>query len=255
MVGGWRFGSGRPGGASRSDQLAGCRARDGHVDQPSCDGSPTQLLGIAEHTTAPLRGGSRPAVRFRRAVRRGHPRIDPGPVRPDRRHARGRPRSRARCAHHRLRRTPEIVPEPTLAILDRLPSASACASTSATRRTSWSSASTTCSTARPAFADHRAAEFHDVRNSLLDLVRERRIGLPISLAIVELEVAERIGLAMHGIGLPGHFICRPGDGMLIDPAAAAGASARRLPGADPTGRRGGRAVPHRHAPTGPGARS
>ena len=51
-----------------------------------------------------------------------------------------------------------------------------------------------------------AAEYHDPRNSLLDLVAWRRIGLPISLAIIELEVAWRIGLPLTGIGLPGHFI-------------------------------------------------
>jgi regulator of sirC expression with transglutaminase-like and TPR domain len=63
-----------------------------------------------------------------------------------------------------------------------------------------------------------AAEFHDPRNSDLDRVVARRIGLPISLAIVELEVAWRIGLALHGIGLPGHFIVGGPNGTLIDPA-------------------------------------
>jgi regulator of sirC expression with transglutaminase-like and TPR domain len=63
-----------------------------------------------------------------------------------------------------------------------------------------------------------AAEFHDPRNSLLDQVVERRVGLPISLAIVELEVAWRIGVALHGIGLPGHFIIGGPAGLLIDPA-------------------------------------
>ena len=48
-----------------------------------------------------------------------------------------------------------------------------------------------------------AAEFHDPRNSLLDLVAWRRIGLPISLAIVELEVAWRIGLPLTGSGCRG----------------------------------------------------
>jgi len=51
-----------------------------------------------------------------------------------------------------------------------------------------------------------AASFHDPGNSRLDLVVRRRVGLPISLAIVELEVAWRIGLRLWGIGLPGHFI-------------------------------------------------
>lgn len=63
-----------------------------------------------------------------------------------------------------------------------------------------------------------AAEFHDPLNSDLDRVVARRIGLPISLAIVELEVAWRIGLALHGIGLPGHFIIGGPSGTLIDPA-------------------------------------
>jgi regulator of sirC expression with transglutaminase-like and TPR domain len=63
-----------------------------------------------------------------------------------------------------------------------------------------------------------AAEFHDPLNSDLDRVVARRVGLPISLAIVELEVAWRIGLALHGIGLPGHFILGGPTGTLIDPA-------------------------------------
>jgi regulator of sirC expression with transglutaminase-like and TPR domain len=65
-----------------------------------------------------------------------------------------------------------------------------------------------------------AAEFHDPRNSLLDAVLARRIGLPISLAIVELEVAWRIGLPLVGIGLPGHFIIGAPGGVLVDPAGA-----------------------------------
>ena len=63
-----------------------------------------------------------------------------------------------------------------------------------------------------------AAEFHDPGNSLLDVVLDRRVGLPISLAIVELEVAWRIGLQLVGIGLPGHFIIGAPGGVLVDPA-------------------------------------
>jgi len=54
--------------------------------------------------------------------------------------------------------------------------------------------------------------------SRLDRVMARRRGLPISLAIVELEVAGRIGLKLHGVGLPGHFLVGGLDGLLIDPA-------------------------------------
>src|SRR5438552_2458855 len=55
------------------------------------------------------------------------------------------------------------------------------------------------------FRPPNAAEYHATGNSQLDRVIERRIGLPITLSIVELEVAWRLGIAMHGIGLPGHF--------------------------------------------------
>jgi len=68
------------------------------------------------------------------------------------------------------------------------------------------------------FRGPTAAEFHDPRASLLDVVVARRIGLPISLAIVELEVAWRIGLGLVGIGLPGHFIVGAPGGVLLDPA-------------------------------------
>jgi regulator of sirC expression with transglutaminase-like and TPR domain len=64
-----------------------------------------------------------------------------------------------------------------------------------------------------------AAEYHDAANSQLDQVVSRRIGLPISLAVVELEVAWRLGMELYGIGLPGHFIIGGLDGELIDPAA------------------------------------
>ena len=68
------------------------------------------------------------------------------------------------------------------------------------------------------FTGPRAAQWHDVRNSQLDQVLERRIGLPITLSVVELEVGWRLGLRLQGIGLPGHFIIRSPSGTLIDPA-------------------------------------
>jgi regulator of sirC expression with transglutaminase-like and TPR domain len=67
------------------------------------------------------------------------------------------------------------------------------------------------------FRGPSAAEFAGADNSLLDRVVARRIGLPISIAIVELEVAARIGLDLHGIGLPGHFIVGGPGGALHDP--------------------------------------
>src|SRR5204862_3186334 len=68
------------------------------------------------------------------------------------------------------------------------------------------------------FRGPTAADYGAPENSLLDLVLERRVGLPISLAIVELEVAWRIGVGLAGVGLPGHFIVGAPDGSLCDPA-------------------------------------
>lgn len=43
-------------------------------------------------------------------------------------------------------------------------------------------------------------------NSMLDLVLTRRRGLPILLSIVYIEAARRAGIALRGVGLPGHFV-------------------------------------------------
>jgi regulator of sirC expression with transglutaminase-like and TPR domain len=51
-------------------------------------------------------------------------------------------------------------------------------------------------------------------------VLERRLGIPITLAVVTMEVGARVGLSIQGIGLPGHFVvgARVGtDSVLLDP--------------------------------------
>lgn len=48
--------------------------------------------------------------------------------------------------------------------------------------------------------------YTDPRNSLLDQVLQRRKGLPLTLSIVYLLVAQRVGLTLEPIGLPGHFL-------------------------------------------------
>jgi regulator of sirC expression with transglutaminase-like and TPR domain len=48
--------------------------------------------------------------------------------------------------------------------------------------------------------------YADPLNSFLDQVLIRRKGIPISLSIVYLLVAERIGLSLEPVGLPGHFV-------------------------------------------------
>lgn len=51
-------------------------------------------------------------------------------------------------------------------------------------------------------------DYLDPRNSFLDQVLERRIGIPITLAIVYLEVGWRCGLPLAGVGFPGHFLVK-----------------------------------------------
>ncbi|HEU5080147.1 MAG TPA: transglutaminase-like domain-containing protein [Opitutaceae bacterium] len=48
--------------------------------------------------------------------------------------------------------------------------------------------------------------YTDPLNSFIDQVLERRKGIPISLSIVYLLVAHRIGLNLEPVGLPGHFV-------------------------------------------------
>ena len=51
-------------------------------------------------------------------------------------------------------------------------------------------------------------DYYDPRNSFLDEVLERRVGIPITLAVVTMEVGRRAGVPLAGIGMPGHFLLR-----------------------------------------------
>lgn len=53
--------------------------------------------------------------------------------------------------------------------------------------------------------------YHDPRNSYLNDVVERRTGIPITLAVLAIEVGRRIGVELVGIGMPGHFLVRDAD--------------------------------------------
>ena len=54
-------------------------------------------------------------------------------------------------------------------------------------------------------------EYSAPENSYLDRVIDRRTGIPITLSLVYMEVAQRVGLRCDGIGFPGHFIVRCGE--------------------------------------------
>jgi len=52
-------------------------------------------------------------------------------------------------------------------------------------------------------------EYYDPRNSFLNEVIDRRTGIPITLSLLYLAIAERIGFPMIGVNMPGHFLIRP----------------------------------------------
>ena len=51
-------------------------------------------------------------------------------------------------------------------------------------------------------------EYYDPRNSFLNEVIDRRVGIPITLAVLYVAVGERAGLPVRGVGMPGHFLVK-----------------------------------------------
>lgn len=61
-------------------------------------------------------------------------------------------------------------------------------------------------------------DYTDPENSFLHRVLARRVGIPITLAVVMIEVGRRAGVGLDGVGMPGHFLVRDrADGTLRDP--------------------------------------
>jgi regulator of sirC expression with transglutaminase-like and TPR domain len=63
-------------------------------------------------------------------------------------------------------------------------------------------------------------DYFDPRNSFLNEVLDRRVGIPISLSVVWIEVGRRAGIPIEGVNMPGHFIVRLLDRrepLLVDP--------------------------------------
>ncbi|HEU5118495.1 MAG TPA: transglutaminase-like domain-containing protein [Isosphaeraceae bacterium] len=62
--------------------------------------------------------------------------------------------------------------------------------------------------------------YYDPRNSFLNEVLDRKLGIPISLSVIYMAVADRLGLALSGVNLPAHFIVRSrwgSDAVFVDP--------------------------------------
>src|SRR5947209_3234176 len=51
-------------------------------------------------------------------------------------------------------------------------------------------------------------DYYDPRNSFLNDVLDRGVGIPITLSVVYMEVARRIGFSLAGVGMPGHFLLK-----------------------------------------------
>jgi regulator of sirC expression with transglutaminase-like and TPR domain len=63
-------------------------------------------------------------------------------------------------------------------------------------------------------------EYYDPRNSYFNQVLDRKTGIPITLSALMMAVAERAGLRVLGVGLPGHFLAKAVNGdqeILFDP--------------------------------------
>ena len=63
-------------------------------------------------------------------------------------------------------------------------------------------------------------DYYDPRNSFLTEVLARKVGIPISLSVLYLEVARRIGIPAAGVAFPGHFLVRVDQArepLILDP--------------------------------------
>ena len=53
-------------------------------------------------------------------------------------------------------------------------------------------------------------DYYDPKNSVLPQVLDRGLGIPITLAVLFIDVARRRGVTVEGVGMPGHFLTRSG---------------------------------------------
>lgn len=54
-------------------------------------------------------------------------------------------------------------------------------------------------------------DYYDPRNSYLNEVLDRKMGIPITLSLIYMEVARRVGMPVFGVGMPGHFLLKHYD--------------------------------------------
>ncbi|MDN7674382.1 SirB1 family protein [Burkholderia oklahomensis] len=74
-------------------------------------------------------------------------------------------------------------------------------------------------------------DYYDPDNSYLNMVLKRRRGIPISLAVLYLELAEQVGVPARGVSFPGHFLLRialPDGDAILDPTTGRSLSESEL---------------------------
>ncbi|MBQ0932800.1 SirB1 family protein [Ideonella alba] len=74
-------------------------------------------------------------------------------------------------------------------------------------------------------------DYHHADNSYLHRVLQTRLGIPISLALLYIEIAQQIGLTARGISFPGHFLVKlrlPAGEVVVDPFTGESLSRDRL---------------------------
>jgi regulator of sirC expression with transglutaminase-like and TPR domain len=115
--------------------------------------------------------------------------------------------------------TPDLDPAPFLAILDRIASEIAARVPASADGREFVRVTNDYLFGDLGFRGNEA-DYNDPRNSCLNYVLDRRTGIPITLSVVYVELARRLGRPVTGVGLPGHFIVQYDDAdfsVYIDP--------------------------------------
>jgi regulator of sirC expression with transglutaminase-like and TPR domain len=60
-------------------------------------------------------------------------------------------------------------------------------------------------------------DYYNPRNNFLNIVIEKRTGIPITLSIIYIELAKAIGLELRPVGFPGHFLVKYSEELILDP--------------------------------------
>ncbi len=60
-------------------------------------------------------------------------------------------------------------------------------------------------------------DYYNPRNNFLNVVIDKRTGIPITLSIIYIELAKAIGLELRPVGFPGHFLVKYSEELVLDP--------------------------------------